>query len=213
MKISWQDRLVWGVLVLVILGISFASAWSSFQKKNQKTSSVLPVLGKLADFRLMNSKDKPFGSEDLKGKVWIANFIFVHCAGPCPVMSANMAKIQKMLPENNDILLVSFTVDPERDTPPVLAKYAQEYGAKENRWYFLTGPPGEIRQLVRYGFKLNAEKVDPKKTDDVGDILHSTHFVLVDQVGRVRGYYDSEREGTLEKIVADAKNLLQEKTK
>ncbi|NIP95270.1 MAG: SCO family protein, partial [Akkermansiaceae bacterium] len=135
-----------------------------------------------------------FGSADLHGKVWIADFIFTRCAGTCPMQSAEKAKLQEELkahPARDEIRLVTFTVDPEHDTPPVLAEYARAHRADPSHWKFLTGPRGDLWNLSANGFKMDV-------ADDAGNekmpILHSSRFVLVDRAGRLRGYYDGLEE-------------------
>jgi protein SCO1/2 len=124
-------------------------------------------------------------------------------------MSARMAELQKALRNSPDVLLVSFSVDPERDTPEVFARYADNYGASKTQWLFLTGDKRDIFPLVRNGFKLVAQEAESDETEDAGGpILHSTLFVLVDARGRIRGYYDGTASETVVQLAADAQSLL-----
>ncbi len=149
-------------------------------------------------FRLTDQTGRPFDSAFLKGRVWIADFIFTSCAGTCPGMSSKTALLQQRL--SPEILLVSFSVDPKRDTPPVLAEYARRYGARPGRWFFLTGPEEEIRRVAQQGFHLSvAEGGSPEEP-----IVHSVRFVLVDPIGKIRGYYDSNEPAQMEKLIRDA---------
>lgn len=132
-----------------------------------------------------------------EGRVWIADFIFTTCTGPCPRMSSQMRQVQKQLGDSG-VKLVSFTVDPNRDTPEVLARYAQRYEAKEGVWYFLTGPKETLHRLNRDVFKLG---------DVAGNLDHSTRFILVDAKGRIRGFYPTDEQGAIDRIVADARRL------
>ena len=123
------------------------------------------------------------GLDDLKGSVWIADFIFTRCPGPCPLMSSRMAKLQETFREEASLKLVSITVDPEYDTSQVLSEYANLFQAREGRWFFLTGEKSRIHELAQSGFLVGG----------VQDVtVHSTRFILVDRKGRVRGYYDSQ---------------------
>ena len=140
----------------------------------------LPVYGHVADFQLTAQTGQPFSSEALKGKIWVADFIFTSCTGPCSRMSSQMARVQRSTSE--EIRLVSFTVDPARDTPEALAAYAKRYQAQPERWWLLTGPQPMLHQVARESFKLS--NVD-------GSLDHSTRFVLVDRAGQIRGYYDA----------------------
>jgi protein SCO1/2 len=161
----------------------------------------LPVLAQLPDFRLMERAGHELGLNDLNGKVWIANFIFTRCPGPCPRMNSRMASLQHELRNEESLRLVSISVDPEFDTCAVLAKYAAQYQAEQDRWYFLTGDKAAIHLLAKSGFLVGG-------VDDV--TLHTTRFILVDRHGRVRGYYSSSDEEELRKLKDDARLLLRE---
>jgi protein SCO1/2 len=138
----------------------------------------LPILGQVPPFQLTAQTGQPFDSQSLDGHIWVANFIYTTCAGPCPMMSSQMRHVQSSTTPH--ISLVSFTVDPQRDTPPVLAAYARHFTADPARWHFLTGEPSRLTALGLNAFKLN--NVD-------GSLTHSTRFVLVDGARRIRGYY------------------------
>lgn len=161
-------------------------------------SSPLPSLGLVPDFTLIDQSNHEFRSADaLKRKVWIADFIFTHCPGPCPRMTSQLGKVQYALAGEPDIRLVSFTVDPNQDTPQVLDAYAKQFKARQGQWYFLTGTQEALNQLSRHAFKLG---------DVDGNLEHSTKFALVDKFGRLRGYYSD-----IPQLIADAKGLLKEK--
>src|ERR1700722_14804332 len=129
-------------------------------------SAGLPSYGVVPDFALTDQSNRPFLSANtLRGKVWIADFIFTNCPGPCPRMSAQMRQVDNALHDLKDLRLVSFTVDPVRDTPAVLAKYADHYQAEPGVWYFLTGPQADLPHLARNVFMLG---------DVNGDLQHST---------------------------------------
>lgn len=149
--------------------------------------SRLPVMGKVPPFRLTDQQGKPLGLADLRGKVWIADFIFTRCRGPCPVMSWEMKKLQDDLPRG--VYLVSISVDPEYDAPSILKRYASAYGADPERWKFLTGKEDAIYRLAREGLHMDARK---RKEETGWTITHDEHFALVDREGRIRGYYDMQ---------------------
>jgi len=163
----------------------------------------LLVYGSIPDFILIDSDARPFSGVALRNKVWIANFIFTSCAGTCPAMSAKMRKLQDGLPA--EIHLVSFTVDPARDTPQVLAAYAKQYAAEPSRWHFVTGEKAALYKLSIEGFKL---AVDDTMGAEVEPITHSTRFVLVDRMGQIRGFYSGMEEQDLSRLAADARTLL-----
>ena len=167
------------------------------------SSSPLPSLGLVPDFTLTDQSNREFRSADaLKRKVWIADFIFTHCPGPCPRMTSQLHKIQDALEAEPDIRLISFTVDPARDTPPVLAAYAEQFKARPGQWFFLTGSQDALNHLARHAFKLG---------DVDGNLEHSTRFALVDKFGRLRGYYSATSSEVIPQLIADAKALLKEK--
>jgi cytochrome oxidase Cu insertion factor (SCO1/SenC/PrrC family) len=165
----------------------------------------LPVLGTLPEFSLTERSGEPFGLKDLRGQVWVADFIFTNCAGTCPIMTTAMTDIQKtVLAEKlDDVKLVSITVDPERDTPEVLQRFADGYGALTGRWYFLTGDGAAIQQLANKGFLLSAATGGSPEEP----IIHSNRFVLVDRQGRIRGYYDGTEEEGVKQLLKDLKKL------
>ncbi len=163
----------------------------------------LPVLGQLPDFQLTAQDGRPFDSRSLDGHVWVANFIYTTCTGPCPMMSSQMHQVQTQTAETPDVKLLSFTVDPAHDTPPVLAEYARHFKYDPVRWSFLTGDQSRLNDLGLNGFKLNG--VD-------GSMTHSTRFVLVDRHMRIRGYYISNEDGFLRRLVHDVRQLEQEKS-
>jgi protein SCO1/2 len=163
----------------------------------------LPVYGEIPDFSLIDSSGRTFARSELAGKVWVADFIFTNCAGACPSMTEKMRKFQDAAPP--EVQLVSFTVDPARDTPEVLAAYAKNYGADSGRWHFLTGGKDALYKLSIEGFKL---AVDDTMGSEIEPITHSSRFVLVDRQGRIRGFYSGSEEQDLQRLVADARTLL-----
>jgi protein SCO1 len=157
----------------------------------------LPDYGVVPEFQLTAETGQPFDSKVLKGDIWVADFMFTTCPGPCPRMTSQMHEIQQAA----SVKLVSFTVDPARDTPQTLAQYAQTHHASPERWSFLTGPRETLNHLGLDVFKLN--KVD-------GSLRHSTRFVLVDRNSHIRGYYDTSQPEAIQKLVADAHLLERE---
>src|SRR4029079_16735278 len=136
---------------------------------------------------------RSFGTQDLRGRVWVANFIFTSCAGSCPLLSLKMAELARRARQlGPDFRLVSLTVDPERDTPAVLAGYAARYGAHPQKWSFLTGPMATIQSAVVDGFKVGMGK---EKVGDFWEIFHGENLVLVDRELRIRGYFPATSEG------------------
>ncbi len=165
-----------------------------------------PVLGALPDFRLTAHDGRPFTRDGERGRPFVADFIFTTCGGICPAMTARMAQLQHRLPEG--VAIASFSVDPEHDTPEVLARYGRDFQAGP-RWRFVTGERDALYRLATEGFKLAAMEVPPGERQPGGDgpFVHSSKFVLVDGQARVRGYYDSEDRAALEELLAAAAQI------
>jgi protein SCO1/2 len=159
----------------------------------------LKIFETVPAFELTDQRGRTFGSAQLAGHVWVADFVFTNCEASCPRMSSRMRALQKA--GGPDLRLVSFSVDPDRDTPAALAAYSQRYSADPNRWVFLTGSKETLNTLDRDVFKLGT----------VGtEIEHSTRFALVDRKGRIRGYYGIAEGNPVDKIARDAGRLEKE---
>jgi protein SCO1/2 len=179
----------------VILALTLALAACIHSK------SSLPVYYEVPEFQLIAQDGQPFDSRVLAGKIWVADFIYTTCPGPCPRMTSQMREVQDAILKMPDVKLVSFTVDPARDTPQVLAEYAKLHRASTKHWYFLTGPPATLQKLDRDTFKLGS--VD-------ATLQHSTRFVLVDRQARIRGYYDTSETRTIPRLIEDIYALARE---
>jgi protein SCO1/2 len=168
------------------------------------------VIGNAPEFALLDQVGAPFGSAELRDRLWVANFIFTRCTHTCPRLSARMAKLQRALRDDplwNELHLVSFSVDPEHDRPQVLAGYAARYGADADHWSFLTGERETIWELSKGGFKLAVGEA-PGNVEE--PLFHSGRFVLVDGRGRIRGYYDALDEEGFDSLLTDLRALAAE---
>ena len=188
---------LWGLLFAAMAFVVAMKFWPRHK------ASDLPVLWPAAEFSLVDQDGRAFSTQDLRGRPWVAGYVFTNCSGLCPRLTATMAQLQKQMPA--DVHLVSFSVDPENDKPEVLKKYAGTYGADESRWHFLTGPKDKVVQLVAdmkmpYGETKNADE----------PILHSDKLTLIDADGNVREHYDSKDPEKLKKLAADAEALARE---
>ncbi len=155
----------------------------------------LPVLIQLPDFEFSDQRDRTIRGADLDGRVWIANFIFTSCPSACPALTRRMKEVSDALPQSDDLRFVSFSVDPETDTPSVLHAYAERHGADHERWLFLTGEADAVTETVVQGFRLHVGERVQQPESTVYDIMHALRFVLVDGERRIRGYYQSDDEG------------------
>jgi len=163
--------------------------------------------GSVPDFSLTDRSGNSVTLAQLRGRIWIADFIYTTCTDTCPLQTAMMAKLQEEYAAQPDIQLVSITVDPERDTPQALALYADKYQANAKRWYFLSGPRDRIVQLIQQGFHLAVAAI-PAGADSDGMIPHSPRFVLVDKEARIRGYYDSRELEAFGRLKRDIDTLV-----
>ena len=192
-------------LILFPIVIGAGMLWLRQVEVQRLASRQIQNYGSVPPFQLTNQDGKPFGSSNLAGKIWIADFIYSTCPGPCPMISTRMSEMQKPL-EKTDVHFVSFSVDPDRDTPERLREYAGQLQAIPGRWDFLTGPKSEIYNLSLTGFKLAAAA----RTSENPEPLHSTRMVLVDRHGQIRGYYDAITADAITKLLADTNHLLKE---
>jgi protein SCO1 len=195
--------IVWSLLGLVLIGITVATGWKFYQDREEK---LMPKYGSVMDFEFMERSGTPMGKKKLHGKVWISDFIFTRCGGPCPRMSQQMAGLQDELKSLGNLRFVSFTVDPKHDTPEVLRDYAARYQATD-RWFFLTGDEKQIHQFARESFRVAVQR--EVKDQHYGDesFLHSTYFLLIDRKGFIRGYYESANPEAMEQLKKDATRL------
>jgi protein SCO1/2 len=172
-----------------------------------KSLEGLQRYGSVPEFSLVERSGKPTTLADLRGSIWIADFIYTTCADTCPLQTAEMARLQEEWKDRPGVKLVSFSVDPEKDTTEVLSSYAEHYKADALRWLFLTGPKEEIGRLVQEGFRLSA--VALSADGDVGSvIMHSPRFVLIDKQAEIRGYYDSRDPAAIDRLKKDAAALM-----
>jgi protein SCO1/2 len=165
------------------------------------------VLGTLPAFQLTDQEGRAFGSGDLAGRVWVASFIFTRCETVCPAITRQMALIQARTRNLEPALhLVSFSVDPEYDTPARLAAYARAHRASPRMWTFVTGRAEAVQETVEKGLRISMGRADGDPSP--GAISHGTHLVLVDREARIRGYYDPDAPDAIDRVVRDAALLV-----
>ncbi len=209
-------QIVFGVSLLLFLG--GIVAWSlkvgpSFWRLGEVSQKSLERpgdFGTVPDFSLVERSKRTINLQDLRGKIWIANFIFTACKETCPTQSAALAGLQSDLDLKGKIKLVSITVDPKRDTPEVLTQYASRLGAHPDQWFFLTGKQEEIYRLAQQGFRLGAAQVPDGNNNPA--YFHSSRLVLVDGETKIRGYYESNDPQALHKLTHDIKLILGQDT-
>ena len=197
--VNTSRRKLWLPLALltIAVGCLLAVLLAPIGRKRTATTAVEQpeIRFVLPAFSLTDRSGKTIANDDLKGKVWIASFVFTRCTGPCPSVSATVAKLQTELDLANrdDLRFVTFTVDPDRDGLKELAKYADNFRAHPDRWLFLTGGEREVHALMTNGFKLGITRSTTPSTVEGQEFDHSTMIAVVDQQGVARGYFDGYR--------------------
>lgn len=242
-----RRSLLWGLLTLLVAVGGTLAVWPSLGgmlgwrfgsvtevSPSQRALETLAVYGQVPEFALIERSGRRITLADLHGKVWIANFFYTECPDTCPLQSAHMARLQDELAPEPDVRLVSISVDPEHDTPEVLAEYAARFEADPERWLFLTGPKDAIYRLAIDGFHLGVVDRGEHAQRGTGNgqawlgpasawahasanpdrqLIHSSRFVLVDQQAQIRGYYHGTDWEALDRLQKNVKRVLREPSK
>ena len=204
---------IWALLVAGLIAVIAAGVREIWISAERHDFQVLPVLGQISDFQLTERDGQTKNLADLRGEIWVADFFFSTCPGPCPILTSRMAEVaQAVRRTKGKVRIVSITVDPQTDTPERLRQYAEQYSAGKN-WWFLTGSMKEIYRLAREGMKLAVEENPPESSAQAGKMLHSTKVALVDGWGQVRAYYNGTDADLLARVLPDIGSLLREEEK
>lgn len=166
---------------------------------------------KIQSFSFTDQNNKTVNDMQVKGKIWVAEYFFTTCGTICPKMNQQMMRVQNEFKNDNDIKILSFTVDPETDTPEQLKTYADGHGAIENQWYFLTGKKEDLYQFARKSIFVLKPAEAANLGDAGSDFIHTNNFVLIDKEGRIRGYYDGTDNKEVTQLISDIKLLKKEK--
>lgn len=212
--------------LVVILVVFFIALWAVFAvyyynvSKDMKKPPALAFLGddvhKVRDFKFVNQDGDTISLDKVKDKILVVEYFFTTCQGICPLMNDNMAEVYNTFKNDDDIVILSHTVDPKRDSVPALRDYARKYDADSKSWMFLTGDKKELYDQARYSYLVTA--ADSSKTDIAADFIHTENFVLVDKKGRVRAHaskdgnvypYDGTNKKDVAQMIKDIR-LLQE---
>ena len=186
------------VVFIVLIAVMSLTAAGYLVLRDHYVSQQLPVMAQVADFSLSDQNGAPFDSATLKGKIWIGNFFFSSCEGVCPTVNGAIARFGEKIKEQADVQFVSISVDPARDSVPVLSEYAKKFKADAARWHFLTGPMENVNSVLtslKLGF-----------ADD--PMQHTSRLVLVDRSGQVRGYYQGTDDQAFEFLERDLQTLV-----
>ena len=201
------------VVTAILIGLYQVKQANSRAADGYSEEALEPLI-QLPGFILTDKAGSSFHSDQLRGKVWIADFVFTRCQGPCPMITLQMAKVETKLkqdPNWGDIRLVTFTVDPDYDTPKVLSEHAQRVDVQTSNWLWLTGQRKQMWDLINNEFKLMVG-TNEIAGDDPGHglITHSTKFVLVDRKMRIRGYYNALDGEEITRLYRDLNIVLAE---
>lgn len=199
-------RLGWAI-AFVVATAAMAYAYMQLRQAQKSThSSHTQQFTPVPDFQFVTSDGERLSTADLAGQIWVANFIFTRCQGPCPMITGRMLELQQALQKGkvNGVRLVTVTVDPEYDTPEVLSQYAQQVGADPNLWKFATGPKEHVENTIKRGF------LQPIIEADDGEIIHTARFVVVDRNGMMRTFPDGNDPEVVQKLLMDVGDIMRE---
>lgn len=166
---------------------------------------------KIGTFSFTDQDGRTISSKDVRGKVYVAEYFFTTCKSICPVMNQQMKRVHKAFGESEDVLILSYTVDPETDDVEQMKRYAVDHGVQlGDRWHFLTGEKTELYDLARKSYFVLKPAEAQNLGDADSDFIHTNNFVLVDRESRIRGYYDGTSEKEVDKLIRDIGILLEE---
>ena len=201
----------WLVGLLCVLGVATLAC----------SSDDLPTYYEIPSFSLTDQMGRTVTRDDIEGRVVLANFVFTNCTEFCPTLTPRMAQVQQRLREDDflgsEVILLSFTVDPEYDSPDVLHAYANTHDADHDAWRFLTGTPEEMQRIVTDGFKLayteapkSMEHLHPDGSVHIHEynVVHTNRLALGDREGRVRAYYDGAVDWDMDLVLRDIRKLV-----
>jgi len=214
------------ILGIVVIGIAIAYYFTSSAANNKKLPVIQPrdlkaemvnpellevgIGHRIGDFTLLNQNGKSITLDDVKGKVFVAEYFFTTCGTICPKMTAQMTRVQKKFKGNDDFKILSFTVNPEVDSVKVMKAYAEKHNAVDDQWHFLTGAKEDLYHLARNSFFVLKPAEAANLGDAGSDFIHTNNFVLVDQELRIRGYYDGTSISEVNELMEDIQILLNE---
>jgi protein SCO1/2 len=180
-------------LLLGFLALAYLLSLAEYKQQHRQS---FPVIGAVAGFTLTNQDGNVTTLADLTNRVWVADIIFTRCSGPCPIITGHMKSLEDALPQTSNARLVTLTTDPDFDTPAMMKRYGERFGADFNRWLFLTGTKAEIGALGSGSLKLSAVPKPPAdQTNAVDLFIHTTIFVIVDKHAQLRGSFETVGDG------------------
>jgi protein SCO1/2 len=195
----------------ILLSAGFMTYYYKVSKEQPKQ---LPIYGeggshKVRDFSFLDQEGNIITGKDVDGKIRIVEYFFTTCKGICPKMNENMSLVYKAFRGNPDVIILSHTVDPKKDTVEAMKAYSLRFDADPSQWLFLTGDKKELYDMARYSYLVTAAD-DTGAVDINVDFIHTDRFILVDRLGRIRGQYEGTNSGDVQQLIGDIKELLKE---
>ena len=191
------------VAVVVAFPISVYAVVNWYEKTVQALPVMISKTHTIDDYQLINQLGKESSTKNWGSKIVVANFFFTHCPSVCPKMTNNLKKVEQANKENKNLLFISFSVDPERDSSAQLQKFAQRFKIDARHWQLLTGSKKQIYRLARNSFQVVATDGDGGEND----FIHSDQLILIDTQKRIRGYYNGTEEKEIAQLIKDIKKL------
>jgi protein SCO1/2 len=205
-----MTKITKAIILGFIIITTTAFAWFLFTVVTEKSS--LPVLGEpghtAGPFAFTNQAGKQITEKNITGKVTVAEYFFTTCPGICKVMNSHLAEVYKVFKGRKDFAILSYTVDPETDSVPILATYAKTLNAELPYWQFMTGKKQELYKIARQDYLLAVEDTVPAGSKE--DFIHTEYVALLDRQRRLRGFYDATNKMSVDKLTKDIRSLLKE---
>ncbi len=202
--------------ILIAIGLILVALLYFQKKQNPQPVRKLPYYGpaELSDktqhtipsFTFINQYNEMVTQKDVEGKIYVVDYFFVTCKSICPIMAKQMKRVYDAFHNDNEVLILSHTVNPEDDSVSVLKRYAEEHGVFDKKWLFLTGDKKHLYEMARKAYLLNAEEGD----GGPDDFIHTQNFALIDKHGHIRGYYDGTDSVEVTRLIQDITVLKQE---
>lgn len=207
-----SKKTIFYIVFFVVLSGAFLSYYAVMIKEESGTyfgKEKLPVLGApghtVQGFTFTDQEGQKISQNNVKGKVYVAEYFFTTCTNICPVMNKNMEKVYAAYKSNPNFVILSHTSDPEYDSIPVLKAYAAKHGADAKNWHFLTGDKKQLYKLARESYL-----VDDGRPSGPDDFVHTQWFALVDGDGQIRGLYEGTKDKDIDKLIKDIDQLMHE---
>ncbi|RYG52234.1 MAG: SCO family protein [Chitinophagaceae bacterium] len=211
MKHKGNKVTIFLITFFILLSAAFMTYYYNTSKEHPKALRVLGEQGhKIRSFAFTDQEGRKITQEDVKGKIYVVDYFFTTCSGICPKMSANMKEVFTSFRGNKQVMILSHTVDPEKDSVTTLKEYSLKFDADPDQWLFLTGDKKELYDMARYSYLVTAAD-DTAQVDIESDFIHTDRFVLVDGKGQIRGQYEGTNKEEVKNLIADIRELMKEK--